>query len=137
MLVDGAVAGFEQQVAIAIKLKLAGAFDVQTDGIRIGAWGNHVVIFELLLIPVVNQIDARIKGLVLHTRVIGDVLAPLRLVLAHEVVRDGTHTVHSSDLGRWIRSHGPDMDDSLILGPRIEHEDGLIGRQKETILGAP
>ncbi len=60
--------------------------NVERDGARISAGGNYEVIFKLLAVAVVDEIDAGISVLVAHLREVGNVGVPLAGIVADEVV---------------------------------------------------
>ena len=76
----------QHEVPLSIHLEPVGALDVEDDAGGVSARAHNEVILELALIAVIEEIDARIKVRVAHLRVGRDVGAPLRGIVADEVV---------------------------------------------------
>ena len=53
---------------------------------RIGAGGDLEVVFQLSLVAVVDQIDARINALIAHSRKLRNVAMPFCRIVADEIV---------------------------------------------------
>jgi len=76
--------------------------DLQRDRVGVGAGGNDKVVFKLALIPVVNQVHARIDIRVAHFGVIGDISPPLLGIVANEVVALAGQRVEARHFGICI-----------------------------------
>ena len=71
------VVGRENEVA-GIGVNVRGrALEAQSNLVRIGARRDAEVVFQLSLVAVVNQIDARINRLILHLGKLRNVVTPL------------------------------------------------------------
>src|ERR1700686_2422806 len=53
------------------------AFEAQRNLARLSAWRNPEIVFELSLIAVVNQVDARVNRSILHAAKLRNVMTPL------------------------------------------------------------
>src|SRR5439155_69045 len=73
-------------IAQAIDGYAVHALERQRDGLGIGAGGDHEVVFELPLVTVVDEVDARIEVLIPDLCVRGNVDTPLLRIIADEVV---------------------------------------------------
>src|ERR1700719_2314531 len=62
------------------------AFKAQPDLTWIGARSNPEVIFELPLIPVINQVDARINRSILHAGKLRNALMPFGRIVPDKIV---------------------------------------------------
>ena len=69
-----------------VHVEAVGSRDLQDNLLRVRAGGDDVVGFKLALIPVVDQVDARIDFAVLHAAELGNVTMPLGRVVADEIV---------------------------------------------------
>ena len=78
----------ESHVAIIGKPRIFGALEGELDLIRIRAGGHDEVVFQLALVPVVDQVNAGVNVLVLDLPVGGNVCVPLPGVIADEIVDD-------------------------------------------------
>lgn len=81
---DIAVAGGEDEIA-RIEVS-AGSLEAQCDLIGIGAGSDVEVVFELLLIAVIDEINTRIDALVFNARVLWNAGAPFRWLVSDEVI---------------------------------------------------
>src|ERR1700686_2143056 len=61
-------------------------FKAQRDLMWIGAWRNPEVIFELPLIPVINQVHAWINRLILHSGKLWNALMPFGRIVPDKIV---------------------------------------------------
>ena len=74
-------------------------FDTQRDRAGVRARGNHEVVLQFSLIPVIDQINAGIHALVLHLGVSRHIGAPLLGIIADEVIRLAGQFVERCHLG--------------------------------------
>ena len=120
----------------------------QRDLFRMRSRRNTEVVFELSLIAVVHQVDARIDRLILDACKLRNSRTPLCRIAADKVVapsrqrrgaRDASGSVcafqpHANDRWRfWLRDRrgGSRGWDSLL-----QFQHGFVGGQKQTITGA-
>src|SRR4051812_19917603 len=77
MLDHVATCGVHYQVSRSVERDGSSAVEGQPDRAGIGTGSDHEIVFELLLIAVVDQVDAPIDTLVIDFGVVGDVGMPL------------------------------------------------------------
>src|SRR5258706_8249725 len=87
----------DQEVAIGLFLHRLCAFELDADSRRIGARGKGEIVLQLTLVSVDNQIDSRIYAAHRNLTVIGDVSAPLRGIVADEIVGDARKLIEWFD----------------------------------------
>ncbi len=87
------VAEIEEQIALRIETQPARSFERQADAARIGARGHREVKLELPSAAVEDQVHAWIDVLVLHASKGGNVGAPLRWIVADQIIRLARHFV--------------------------------------------
>jgi len=102
--------------------------DIERDGAGISAGSDHEIVFELLLISVVNEIDTGIGVLVAHFRIVRDVGAPLTGIVAQEIVALAFLFVRAGDRGGRVSADEFHTQDSGFLALR-EKGGGLDGHQ--------
>src|SRR5262249_53589515 len=73
LLHDARVTGFDEQVAIGSDADARGALELHADGGGVGAGLHDEVKFELILVAVVDDIDAGVDALVADTFEAGDI----------------------------------------------------------------
>ena len=83
---DFAVANSEEKIAADINANLLGAVERQLNQVRVSAGGDDEVIFELLLIPVVDEVHSRIDILVFDFPVPLNLRVPVPAIVADDVV---------------------------------------------------
>ena len=93
------------QVALGIRLKLARAVHREPDSSRVGAGRDHEVMLQLPLVPVVDQVNARINATRSNFPVIGNVGVPLCGLVADKVVGLARQLLEPCHPGRSIRAH--------------------------------
>ncbi len=96
----------------------------------VGARSHHKVVFELALIPVINEVHARIDIRVAHFGVVRDIRPPLLGIIPDEVVALAGQLVSAGYLGRGVRPHQLQAKDrrgwGWGLGPRSPSEIRLL-----------
>ena len=75
---------------------------VERDATRVRSRRHDKVILQLPLVAVVNQVNVGIDCLVLHLRVGQNMAAPLRRIIADEVVARARQLIQARNLGRRI-----------------------------------
>ena len=102
----------EYQVATRVDFHLFGAFEAKLDkpGIRPGR--HHEIVFQLTLIAIVDEVDARIHVTIFDLGIGGNVRAPLIRVITYEVV----HLRRQLILSRYLR---------FLVGPDEPHAQGV------------
>ena len=83
---DVSVAGLEDEIAADIHSNVPGAFERHLDRIRVGAWSDDEVVFELLLIAVVDEVHSRIDVLVPDVPVSWHLSVPVSAIAADDVI---------------------------------------------------
>ena len=91
--------GVQDEVALGVKRFPRDAAKRQPDGAGARAGLDHEVVLELLLIAVVDQVDAAVDAVVGHLGVVGDVGVPLRGVVADEVIAHAGLLVETDGAG--------------------------------------
>ena len=84
--VDLASADTQDQIALSIDSEFLCTLEEQLDGLGVGGRCDDEVMLQLALAAVINQIHAWIDGVVFHFGVVRDISAPLRRIVADEVV---------------------------------------------------
>ncbi len=126
--------GVQDEVALGIKRFPRDAVKRQPDGAGARAGLDHEVVLELLLVAVVDQVDAAVDTLVGHLGVVGDVGVPLRRVVADEVVTHAGLLVETDGVGAGVRPdelHGHDVAAIALL--QLHH--GAGGCQERRVAG--
>ena len=154
MLAYGASRRVRHEFALGVDLQLVGALEAEHDFLRISSGGDDEVVFKLALVAVIDEVDPGIDVPVLDLGVGRDVGAPLRGIVADEVVRlsrelvepghqrrgRGTHEVHADHVGNHLRSRRAPLaivvpvSFSIRVRP-CEQEDHLAGGQIEAVAG--
>ena len=91
------------------------SFNGQPNGLGVSARRHHKVVLQLLLVAVINQVDARIDVLVLHLGEGGNPGVPLLGVASDEVVGVARQPVDARDFRRRIGAHQPHAHHSRSL----------------------
>src|ERR1044071_7596582 len=100
------------------------------------------VVFELALVAVVDEVDAVVDARVPDLRVVRHVRAPLRGVVADEVVALAGQRLDARDLGPPVRADQPYPNDraprsgARRLAP-AHRQHGLVPGEKERVAAAP
>ena len=81
-----AVFNSEHKSALRVDGQFFGSSQIERDGTRIGARSNNEVMFQLLLVAVVEQIHAGVHFAIAQLGVRGNVCVPLPGVVAYEIV---------------------------------------------------
>src|SRR5579872_2964257 len=81
-----AAADLENQIALRIHLGLVCAFDFELNVSRVDSRRHGKVVFQLLVVAVVDQIDSRINVLEANLSVSWNVSVPLRRVVSEKVI---------------------------------------------------
>src|SRR5262249_22984055 len=106
------------------------------DRTRIGARLEDKIVLQLVLIAVIDDVDARIDGAVPHARVARNIGAPVRLIAA-EVIRPASEAIEPFDCGRRVRVleqdiYLPGMAIRTALRVR-EGERGAVFREEQVV----
>src|SRR6266480_4907263 len=83
---DFAVARLEEKIAYGVNSNVPSALERQLDRSRVGTWRDEEVVFELLLIAVVNEVHSGIDLLVFDFPVPWNLHVPVPAIVADDVV---------------------------------------------------
>jgi hypothetical protein len=108
----------QSQVAFCIQFQRVHTFEPDDDLVRIHSGRDHEVEFQLRVVTVINQIDARIDVFIFYFGVRGDVRAPLPRVVPDEVICDAGQFVHALDARRRVCPCERHPEQSRSLGTR-------------------
>ncbi len=97
--------GVDQQLALRIEMQPLHSLELQLDCTRICPWRDNKVVFELGLVAVVSQVDARIDARILDARIIWHVTVPLIVIVADQIVGVRGLGSNSSRCGGLVTSH--------------------------------
>ena len=100
-LANGFILHLHQQVTTPVDGNQAGALNFEFDPTRISFRGHHKIVFQLMRIPVNDPINPRVNLLVTDGRVVGYVAAPLRRIVADEVIADAGLLHFCAKQGLW------------------------------------
>ena len=81
-----AVFNSEHKSALRVDGQFFGSSQIERDGTRIGARSNNEVMFQLLLVAVVEQIHAGVHFAIAQLGVRGNVCVPLPRIVAYDIV---------------------------------------------------
>ena len=95
----------EHEVPPGVQLQRVGPVESQPDAPRVGARGDDEIVFELLLVAVIDEVDTGVDAALRDAGERGDVGPPARRVTAEEVVSQARQPVQPGGPGRGI---GPD-----------------------------
>ncbi len=87
VLADVSARSVQHETTFGVDLQLVRAPEAEHDLVRVRAGRDDEVVLELTLVPVVDEVDTRIDVAVLDLWIGGHVGAPLRAILADEVIR--------------------------------------------------
>ena len=76
LLKNPSARSLKDELAVTVDLQAAYTIEAELNLVRPGAGRNHEVVFELPLVPVVNEIHSRINIGVPNPRVTGNVSTP-------------------------------------------------------------
>ena len=109
VLPDLAAGDAQNQISQRIQFNLFGSLETQRDLFGIGTGRDNEIIFELALIPVINQIHTRIDVLIMNPTESRHAHPPMTGIIANQIV-DGCRQFRGSDhLGLVIGPHEPDV----------------------------
>src|SRR5690242_697477 len=91
----------DNQVAVSIELQPLGAVEAELNLPWVGAWRQHEVILQLPLVTVIDQVHTGIDVGILNPGIVGHVGAPLRGIVADEVVAPARQLLQPA----YLRSH--------------------------------
>ncbi len=97
-----ALAYLKYQFPMGVPPNPPGPANFERDAVWVGSRRHDEVILQLPLVAVVDQVNARIDSLVLHLRVGRNIRAPLRRIVADEVVARPRQFIHASYFGGGI-----------------------------------
>ncbi len=80
-----------------------GAVHVEHQAVRVGTRSYDEVVLEISIVAVVHDVDAGIDLREANGRESGNIGAPCRWIVPHEVVRDARKRVHPRDAGVGVR----------------------------------
>ena len=95
---------YEEIAARFVNADAVRAFEREADAFGAHAGREAEVVFELFLVAVVFEVNAGVDLRVAHTRVVRDVHAPTRRVVADEVVAPARLLVETCDRGALVRA---------------------------------
>ncbi len=125
----------QHELALGIDLEIVRARKAKCDLIWIGARRDDEVVLELPLLAVVNEVDARVDTAVAHLRERRDVRAPMRRIVADEVVGLARQLVDAAHGGR--RSRADDAHSkrgcAIWITRLVEHEHCFLWREKQGV----
>ena len=114
MLADGIVRRAKQQVAPGIQADIFHPGKLQKDVVWVRAGLDDKVIFQLLLVAVVDQIHARIDVMIFHPGKHGRTRVPSGRIVAGKIIRPALHRVHPFNPGIGVRPGKFQADDLRI-----------------------
>src|ERR1700693_3126142 len=104
------------------------AFEAQRNPARLSARRNPEVVFELSLIDVIYQVDARVNCLILHAAKLRNVMTPLGRIVPNEVIALPGQRRSARNARRRVRSVEPHPNHGsgrrLRAGSRMLSADG-------------
>src|SRR5438309_1300505 len=92
----------KSQVATFVHLDFIGTFNRELDAARIGSRRDNEIVFELPVVAVIDQIDARIDLTVPYCGKGGNIRAPKRRIVADEIIELAGQLFAAADRGVWI-----------------------------------
>ena len=103
---------------------------MHTDGVRIGARLQHEIVFQLVLLPVIDHVDPRVDIPVADAGVSGNTHLPF-LTRAYQVIRPGGQPVLRLNPRRSIGTRQVQGDP---LG-MAKDQGGALRRQRQRVAG--
>jgi hypothetical protein len=104
---------------VVAQLDLVRALELQRDGAGVRARRDAEVVFELSLVAVIDNVHALVDLRVAHARVGLDVRAPLRRVVADEVVCPALKLARPFGARAVVRAHEPHAKHLLNWQPLV------------------
>ncbi len=95
----------QNQVALWVQGHLVRTSESNGDHGRVHAGTNHKIVFQVLLVAVVDQTDARIKVRHAHARKRRHARPPAGRVVAEQIIHAAGQFVFAGGAGRCIRPH--------------------------------
>src|SRR5882672_4913799 len=96
---------FQHQFALLVDGDIIRTFEMNRDCRRIGARRDGEIIFKLLLITIINQVDAGIEIFDLEPGVDRDADVPLRWIVADQIIDFARHLAMTAQRGFRVRSN--------------------------------
>src|SRR5438552_8599719 len=154
-LANGAPARVQHELALSVDLQALPALEAEHDPFRVRPGCDDEVVFQLALVAVVDEIDTGIDRAVVDLGVGRDVGAPLRRILADQIVcfswqffppaqeglGRGTHKTHAHHDWRPSRLRAKPLrraaQVAFCVRVRLcQYEHGLARREIEAVAGA-
>ena len=105
----------DHQITFTINLELLGTFETEFHGARIRMRRDYKIVLELLLVAVIDHIDAGIDALVVNLAVDGHVCVPVAWVIAYQVINFSFQFVLALDgRSRVSADHLQTQDRTLV-----------------------
>ena len=92
----------QDQVALAVYLQLLRPLELYGDRAGVGAGRDQEVVFQLALVPIIDNVDARIDAFVADACVLRNSGLPFGRVVAAEVVGPARKLLHTVDPRRGL-----------------------------------
>src|ERR1700681_4926550 len=92
----------QYHITMHVDAQFPGTSQIEPDGLRVRSGCNDEVVFQLVLVPVKNEVYAGINVGILHPGIGRHVDVPLLGVIPDEVIRALHQLVRSTDPRRWI-----------------------------------
>ncbi len=92
----------QYHIAVDVCFEFVRTLETKRDGHRVGTRGYHKVVFQLPLVAVVDQVNARIELFVSHLGISVDICDPLLWIVADEVVVIAGEFIDPRHRGRGV-----------------------------------
>lgn len=89
----------QDEISLSVKLCSFGAPNLELDHIRVRASRHDEIVFQLVLVAVINEIDPGLDVFVFHLGVVRDIRAPLLGIIADEMVAFALQFIRADDFG--------------------------------------
>src|SRR5207302_4626214 len=145
--------GLHHQIPLGIYLESFCAWKCHPDGLGVTPRRHHKVVFQLSLVAVIDQVNARVNLPIADLGIGGNVAPPLRRIVAEEVValagqffdpgdlpcRPRPNRLHTENgiLRLWILSSQERVEFAAGAGGSTERQHRLVGGQIHRVSAAP
>ncbi len=133
----------DEAPVLLIQLRALRAVELNLDAARVCSRCDVEIVFELSLVAVIDEVDARVDAGVMHLAIHGDARAPVGRVVADEVVQTARHLFAPLDLRLGARARQTHPQDAVALLPltvrtllpaaATQRQHGLVRREEHDV----